>query len=499
MARYKPRRLKDEQDMLFVVSTHGEGDPPQPALGFFEFVESARAPRLESLRFAILALGDSTYEHYCGAGRRLDSRLEALGAERLRPRVDCDVDYDEEAASWTSAIVEALAEKGQEAPVAAAPAFPEATGGYDKRNPFPAILLENIRIVGRHSTKATRHLELSLEGSGLAYEPGDALGLVARNRPEVAEELIAALGLSTDAPVAIKGEQMPLARAFEEKLEIALATPRFLDLWAELSGSAELDALRGDENAAARSEFLGANHVVDIVRRFPVSGIDPERLVGGLRSLQPRLYSIASSLSACPGEVHLTLAPVSYELHGNARKGVASAHLEQALPGDSLPVYVQANPHFRLPADDVPIVMIGAGTGVAPYRGFMQEREARGATGRSWLFFGERNFRSDFLYQAEWQELLKGGTLSRLDVAFSRDAHRKAYVQHRLAERGAELWAWLQEGAHLYVCGDASAMAPDVHRTLLAIAGQQGGLSIEAAEEYLRSLVSSQRYQRDVY
>jgi sulfite reductase (NADPH) flavoprotein alpha-component len=505
LADYKVRQLKDEEDLLFIVSTYGEGDPPQPSIGFFEFLEGRRAPQLANLRFAVLSLGDSTYEKYCEAGKRIDRRLEELGAARLHERVDCDIDYEEPAAAWSGAVVDLLA---AELAAAAAPAFPGPSAvpvpatapAHDKRNPFAATLLENILIVGRHSTKETRHLELDISGSGLAYEPGDALGIVAANDPATVAQLLGATGLDGGTSILVKGESVALAEALERRFEVAIASPRFVDSWAKLSGASELERLRGDDASAERVAFLRDHHVVDIIRRFPVGGVDAESLLAGLRPLQPRLYSIASSLTAVPDEAHLTLAPIRYRLHDEARNGVASALLADRLqPGDILPVYVQHNPHFSLPRDDAPLVMIGAGTGIAPYRGFLQEREATGTGGRSWLFFGERNFRSDFLYQAEWQEWLKRGTLGRMDVAFSRDRGEKVYVQHRMLEQAKELYAWLEEGAHLYVCGDATALAPDVHETLIRIVAEQKGGGREAAEDYVRELAAGHRYQRDVY
>ncbi|MFL6844467.1 MAG: assimilatory sulfite reductase (NADPH) flavoprotein subunit [Allosphingosinicella sp.] len=499
MSDYKVRGLKDEQDLLIVASTHGEGDPPQPAIGFFEYLEGPRAPRLENLRYSVLALGDSTYEKYCEGGRRIDRRLEALGATRLCERVDCDVDFDERAAAWSREALLRLAASNP-APVAAPVGFAPAKTVHDRRNPFTSTVLENIVIVGRGSTKETRHLELDLTGSGLAYQPGDALGILTANDPAIVESVLAATGLSGDFEVMVKGERVPLASALETRFEISLATPRFLEQWARLSGAAEIEALTGEAAAAERAAFLKGHHLIDIVRRFPVGGLDPESFLAGLRPLQPRLYSLASSLAAVPDEAHLTLAPVRYALHGEPRSGVASAQLADRIgAGDTLPVYIQENPHFRLPAGDAPIVMIGAGTGVAPYRAFLQEREAAGGGGRSWLFFGERNFRSDFLYQSEWQAWLKAGTLSRMDVAFSRDKGGRAYVQHRMLEQSADLYAWLEEGAHVYVCGDAATMAPDVHETLVRIVSEQGGLEAEAAEDYVRRLAADHRYQRDVY
>ena len=503
LSDYKVRQLKDEQDVLFIVSTYGEGDPPQPSVGFFEFLEGPRAPKLDGVRFSVLALGDSTYEKYCEAGKRIDNRLEELGATRLSPRVNCDIDYDDPAAGWSEVVVQLLAaDQAASSPqkVAAAPRADSTSNAHDKRNPFNATVLENIQIVGRHSTKETRHVELDLGGSGLIYQPGDSLGFVANNDARVVEELLEATGLSGDAEVAVKSDSVPLAQALAEKFEITIGSPRFIEQWAKLSGAKALEALTGSNMAAERVKFLYDHHIVDIVRQFPVKGVDAASLLAGLRPLQPRLYSLASSQALVGDEAHLTVAPVRFDLHGTGRGGVASTQIADRLEmGSTVPVYVQENPHFRLPDDDVPIIMVGPGTGVAPFRAFLQEREARAAAGRSWLFFGERNFRSDFLYQTEWQQWLEDGVLSQLDVAFSRDAGRKTYVQHRMHERSRDLFALLEEGAHLYVCGDEKAMAKDVHEALLQIIEREGDLTRDGAEEYLRVLSSEHRYQRDVY
>ncbi|HJP67458.1 MAG TPA: assimilatory sulfite reductase (NADPH) flavoprotein subunit, partial [Sphingomicrobium sp.] len=457
LSDYKVRQLKDEQDLLFIVSTYGEGDPPQPAVAFFEFLEGPRAPKLADVRYSVLALGDSTYEKYCEAGKRIDRRLEELGASRISPRIDCDIDYEEPAASWSASLADLLA---KDAGVATPSAFPSAVSAkpaaiHDKRNPFPATVLENIRVVGRHSTKETRHVELDLSGSGLKYQPGDALGFAPSNETRLVEELLEAAGVSGETTVTVKKSSLSLVSALTSRFEITTGSPRFIEQWAKLSSAKELEALNDASAVSQRVQFLAANHIIDIVRRFPVAGISADELIAGLRQLQPRLYSIASSQAAVGDEAHLTVAPVRYELHGSPRRGVASTHIADRLEmGDTVPVYVQENPHFRLPADDVPLIMVGPGTGVAPFRAFLQEREMRAAGGRSWLFFGERNMRSDFLYQLEWQQWLKDGVLSRLDVAFSRESSEKVYVQQRMLERAQELYAWLEEGAHFYVCGD---------------------------------------------
>lgn len=505
VAKYKARSLKDESELLLVVSTHGEGDPPPSALDFFDFLEGRKAPKLPALSFAVLALGDSTYEHFCSAGRRVDERLAELGATRLLERVDCDVDFDEQAEGWIAAATaelkaEAGAAESGAATIAGMLAPPPAASAFNKRSPFTASIFENVALTGRRSSKETRHIELSLEGSGLTYEPGDALGVAPQNDPAMIEALLGALDLSGQTTVTHKDQELRLAAALADRLEITAATPRFLAHWAELAEADDLLALHGDAQSAARAAFLSQHQVIDIVERYPAPGITAEQLIAGLRPLQPRLYSIASSLAAYPEEAHLTVSTVGYELHGRPRRGVASGWLAGLAEEDAgVPVYVQENEHFRLPKDDAKIVMIGAGTGVAPYRAFMQEREERGASGESWLFFGERNFRSDFLYQLEWQELLRGGTLSRLDLAFSRDAAKKVYVQDRIREQGRELYAWLEDGAHLYVCGDAEKLAPDVQAALTGVVAEHGRHGADAAEQYISELRKNDRYLQDVY
>ncbi|WP_337186365.1 assimilatory sulfite reductase (NADPH) flavoprotein subunit [Phenylobacterium sp.] len=502
MGAYKVRQLKDEQDLLLISSTHGEGDPPQAAADFFEFLESRKAPRLEQARFSVLALGDSTYERFCEAGRRLDRRLEELGARRFEPRADCDVDYEEPAAAWMGRVLSHFA-AGPATPAPTAPAAlaarPEPTA-FDRKRPFPAAVIDNLVLTGRGSSKETRHLELSLEGSGLTFEPGDALGLHARNDPAVVAALLDAVALSPEAPVSLKGGDLPLGEALESAYEVTAATPRFLEQWAQVTGAAGLKALLGDDGREARSAFLRGHQVIDIVRAFPAPGVAPVTLLAGLRPLQPRLYSIASSPLVAEDEAHLTVSTVRFALHGTPRSGVASGHIADRLGEDAtLPAYIQPNPHFRLPEPERPILMIGAGTGVAPFRAFMQHREAQGTPGRSWLVLGERNFRTDFLYQTEWQALLRDQALTRMDVAFSRDGDRKLYVQHRLLEHAAEVYAWIEDGACVYVCGDAARLAPDVHEALATILVEQGRLSREDAEERLRGLAREHRYQRDVY
>lgn len=509
LAHYKARTLKDESTALFVTSTAGEGEPPEPALPFFEFLAGRKAPTLAQLRYAVLALGDSTYEFFCEAGKRLDQRLEELGAQRLLDRSDCDVDYEVDAARWTDAILGQLqasasangaasaAASAVGRPLAGAVPAAIATPQYSKSKPFLAQVAESIRLTGRGSSKDTRHVELALDGAGLSYAPGDALGIVPQNQPELVAELIGLFGWSGSERVAGRSGELEIGQALQSEFEITALTPRFIEKWAELSGDTQL----AQQPRAERTAFMAAHHIIDLVKSRPVSGLAPQDFVQALRGLQPRLYSIASSAALAPDEVHLCVAPVRYRLHQRERHGVASVHLTDRLQaGDRVPVYVQHNEHFRLPADPgTPIVMIGAGTGVAPFRAFLQQREALESPGRNWLFFGERNFRTDFLYQAEWQEWLRAGLLTRADVAFSRDQQQKIYVQHKLLEQGPQLYDWINDGAHLYVCGDAGNMAQDVHNALQAVVAQHRGRGNEDAQEFLREMQAAGRYQKDVY
>jgi len=500
MADYKPKQLKNETYLAVLSSTHGEGDPPDNALDLYEFLHGRKAPELKQLQYSVLALGDSSYEYYCQTGKDFDARLAALGGSAIVPRVDCDVDYDDAAERWINALIEALSAT---AAISTTPTVNLAAQSaektvYDRKHPFPAEVLEKQVLSGRGSNKEVLHLELSLEGSGLQYQPGDALGVYAQNDPQLVASLIETLGFDAEAMVEIDNQQQKLSDVLLHQREVTLLTRPMLEQWAELADSETLNDLLADK--AALNDWLPGRDVLDLVQAFHIADLDADQLVGLLRKLPPRMYSIASSQAAVEDEVHITVAAVRYSAHERDRSGVASTWLADRLTEDSkVPVYIDSNKNFKLPDDDVPIIMIGPGTGVAPFRSFMQEREERGAKGRNWLFFGDQHFLSDFLYQVEWLSWRKSGLLTNLDVAFSRDQEEKVYVQHRLRQKSIDIWRWLQEGAHIYVCGDADNMAPDVNEALLDIISKEGGKNRDEANDYLRQLTRDKRYQRDVY
>lgn len=504
MSDFKPNQLKKVTNLLIVVSTHGEGEPPDNALSFHEFLHGRRAPKLEDLRFSVLALGDSSYEFFCQTGKEFDQRLEELGGKRISPRVDCDLDYDEPAAEWLEGVLKGLNEAGGGS-AAPAPAAASQTGesSYSRTNPFRAEVLENLNLNGRGSNKETRHVELSLEGSGLTYEPGDSLGVYPENDPELVELLLKEMNWDPEEIVTLnkQGDVRPLKEALISHYEITVLTKPLLEQAAQLTGNDELRELLAPGNEENVKAYIEGRDLLDLVRDYGPFSVSAQEFVSILRKMPARLYSIASSLSANPDEVHLTIGAVRYDAHGRERKGVCSILCAERLqPGDTLPVYVQHNQNFKLPKDpETPIIMVGPGTGVAPFRSFMQEREETGAEGKAWMFFGDQHFVTDFLYQTEWQNWLKDGVLTKMDVAFSRDTEEKVYVQHRMLEHSAELFEWLQEGAAVYICGDEKHMAHDVHNTLLEIIEKEGNMSREEAEVYLADMQQQKRYQRDVY
>ncbi|MCM3044177.1 assimilatory sulfite reductase (NADPH) flavoprotein subunit [Bacillus altitudinis] len=504
MSDFKPNNLKKINNLLVIVSTHGEGDPPDNALSFHEYVHGRRAPKLDHLSFSVLSLGDSSYEFFCQTGKEFDERFLELGGTRLFDRVDCDLDYDEPFSEWLQGVASSLSE-GEAVSLPQESAGPNSTAvsEYSRTNPFYAEVLENINLNGRGSNKETRHLELSLEGSGLVYEPGDSLGIYPTNDPALVDELIQTCGWNAEESVTVhkNGDTLPLKEALTSHFEITVLTKPLLQKIAELTKSESLHALLEEGNEEKLKEYIAGRDLVDAARDFgPFEGTAAD-FTSILRKIPARLYSIASSLKANDEEVHLTIGAVRYDAHGRERQGVCSILCAERLqPGDTLPVYIQHNQNFKLPQDpDAPIIMVGPGTGIAPFRSFMQEREELGANGKSWLFFGDQHFVTDFLYQTEWQKWLKDGVLTKMDVAFSRDTEEKVYVQHQMKKQSKELFEWLEQGAYVYICGDEKHMAHDVHNTLLSIIQEEGAMSKEKAESYLANLQQQKRYQRDVY
>ncbi|MCG9232329.1 assimilatory sulfite reductase (NADPH) flavoprotein subunit [Vibrio diabolicus] len=500
---YKGKNLAKETHVIIVASTNGEGEAPDNAIELHEFLQSKKAPKLPNLQYGVIALGDSSYEFFCQTGKDFDTYLSKLGATPFIDRLDCDVDYEAPAAEWRKNAlgkVKDTLSSGTEADVVQLPVGQAATAHspYNKQNPYTATLLTSQKITGRDSGKDVRHIEIDLEGSGLTYQPGDALGVWFENSSELANAILGKVGLSGVETVDVDGESLSIHSALVSKYEITTSNPQLITKFAELSDSKKLQKLVDDKDKLR--EYSANTQIVDVLAEKKTK-LTADELISLLRRLTPRLYSIASSQEEVDEEVHLTVALVEYEQNDEKRYGGASSFLAQRLEeGDEVKVFVEHNNNFKLPEDDsTPIIMVGPGTGIAPFRSFIQERENRDAEGKNWLFFGDRTFTQDFLYQVEWQKYLKSGVLSRLDVAFSRDQVEKVYVQHRILENAAQVWQWIQEGAYIYVCGDATRMAKDVHDALVIVAEQEGKMPRDDAEQFINDLRKAKRYQRDVY
>ena len=497
---YPLRELKNERLLYVVISTQGDGDPPDDARGFVEFLAGKRAPKLDELKFAVLGLGDSSYAKFCALGAAIDERLAELGATRLFARGEADVDIETVAAPWLRkalATARDTLKTGNALATVTPLRPPRAVAAWTRDRPFAAEVLVNQRISARESSKDIRHIELSLGLSDLAYEPGDALGVWPTNSPALVSAVLDALKLDAQAPVAHDGQTLPLHEWLAARRELTRVARPFLFAHAQRARHDDLDAIVA--SPVAFPELLNDYQVIDLLHGFPAQW-SAQEFVAALRPQTPRLYSIASSLKVAEGEAHLTVARLAYDAFGRRHCGAASEFLATREADGRVPVFIESNERFRLPQDaSRDVIMIGPGTGVAPFRAFLQERSAIGAKGRNWLFFGNPHLRADFLYQVEWQQALKRGQLHRLDVAFSRDQFDKVYVQHQLRRNGRELYAWLESGAHLYVCGDATRMARDVHMALRDVIVEHGGKSREEAEACLVQLASERRYSRDVY
>ncbi|EIQ3689847.1 NADPH-dependent assimilatory sulfite reductase flavoprotein subunit [Salmonella enterica] len=499
---YKFKQIASEKLLVIVTSTQGEGEPPEEAVTLHKFLFSKKAPKLTDTAFAVFSLGDTSYEFFCQAGKDFDNKLAELGGERLLDRVDADVVYQSAAAQWRARMVDVLKSRTpvvtSAQPVASGAVNDIHTSPYTKDAPLTATLSVNQKITGRNSEKDVRHIEIDLGDSGLRYQPGDALGVWYQNDPALVKELVELLWLKGDEPVTVDGKTLPLAEALEWHFELTVNTANIVENYATLTRSESLLPLVGDK--AQLQHYAATTPIVDMVRFSPAQ-LDAQALIDLLRPLTPRLYSIASSQAETENEVHVTVGVVRYDIEGRARAGGASSFLADRVEEEGeVRVFIEHNDNFRLPANpQTPVIMIGPGTGIAPFRAFMQQRAAEGAEGKNWLFFGNPHFTEDFLYQVEWQRYVKEGVLSRIDMAWSRDQKEKIYVQDKLREQGAELWRWINDGAHIYVCGDARRMAADVEKALLEVIAEFGGMDLESADEYLSELRVERRYQRDVY
>ncbi|SFN10145.1 sulfite reductase (NADPH) flavoprotein alpha-component [Izhakiella capsodis] len=501
---YKFKQIAHEKLLVIVTSTQGEGEPPEEAVALHKFLMSKKAPEMADTAFAVFGLGDRSYTFFSKAGKDFDARLTELGARRLLERVDADVEYAEQAASWRKQMVDILqaclpVESPAIASVTAAGSVNQIDSSpYNKEAPFTASLSVNQKITGRRSDKDVRHIEIDLGDSGLRYQPGDALGVWFENDPALVDELLALLWLKGDELVDVMADTLTIADALQMHFELTVNTPQIVEQYAKLSRSTTLLERVADKTSL--QHYAQSTPIVDMVRESPTE-LSAEQLTTLLRPLTPRLYSIASSQAETENEVHITVGVVRYEIDGRPRSGGASSFLADRITEEGeVRIFIEHNDNFRLPANtDAPIIMIGPGTGIAPFRAFMQQRDNDGATGKNWLFFGNPHFTEDFLYQVEWQRYVKDGLLTHIDLAWSRDQPHKIYVQDLIRNNGAELWRWIEEGAHIYICGDANRMAKDVEQALLDIVAVNGGMDSETADEFLSELRIARRYQRDVY
>jgi sulfite reductase (NADPH) flavoprotein alpha-component len=504
MAQTDTARLAAEKNVLVITSTYGDGEPPDNAKALWEALGKDGVPSLAALRFSVCSLGDTNYAQFCRCGQDFDARLEKHGATRVSPRVDCDLEYEEKFLTWLDTSLTALGSaaagenqnsKIQTSAAAPAPAAEPAEPAYSKKNPYPALLLTSRNLNGAGSAKSVHHIEFDLGTSGLSYEAGDALGVIPQNCTELVADVLAALGCDGEEAVsAPDGSPTSLRHALTAFYDLGKPSP---ELIAAYSSPAP-----GVSTAATTAVAVAHHHVIDVLHAYPETRVTPARFVGLLKKIQPRLYSISSSPKAHPGQVHLTVGAVRYDHAGRPRKGVCSTFLaDRATAGETrVGVFVHGNKAFRPPANgDVPMIMVGPGTGIAPFRAFLEERQASGAKGKNWLFFGDQRAATDFLYREHLETMQKAGILTRLDTAFSRDQTEKIYVQHRMLEAAAELYAWLEAGAHFYVCGDASRMAKDVDVALHQVVEKAGGKTAEQAAAYVQNLKATKRYARDVY
>ena len=502
MEDYKLKDLASEKKLLIIVSTHGDGEPPFQAKEVYDYIHGKRAPKLDGVQYAVLALGDSSYLHFCKTGKDFDKQLEKLGAKRIKNILCCDVDYKQSDEQWLKEVLQDFKQiAGSAGPNTARQQKTYSlvkTTGYSKQKPYMAPVFEKINLHGRGSERQTLHIELQTEAEGLTYEPGDSAGIIPVNSEELIAEVLKVTALQPNEIVEVNNTERTLHEALYRDFELSKITSDVIKRYLEIVPNNELKKISEDINSL--QTYIYGRDIVDLFTDYPAV-ITAGQLIKLLRPLQPRYYSIASSPKAFPGEIHLTVALVDYTHSGRNKRGTCSGFLSEILTeNEQVPVFIEPNPNFRLPVNPTtPIIMIGAGTGIAPYRAFVQERELSTGAGKSWLFFGNRNFETEFLYQTEWQQHLKTGALTRMDVAFSRDQDEAVYVQHRMLEHAKELYQWIEDGAHIYICGDRKKMATDVQNALLSIIQQEGGYNPEEAQEFADQLQKEKRLQTDVY
>lgn len=503
-----PRDSLPEVEHLFIIcSTQGVGEPPINALDLYDYLHGDDAPQLDQVNFAVLALGDQDFPDFCQAGKDFDHILGQLGANRVADRVDCDFDYEETAEQWITNMLELLTQassnKNEETPSVENEdvTIEEPQAPYSKSNPFQAEVLKNTILTQPEASREVRHLEISLEGYREAYEPGDSLVVIPQNDPVLVNQLIDALNWDAETPIQMNDSDSmrSLKEALTHDFEIAKLTPVLMKNAAELLGNPMLNA--NIQKSEWVQNYIYGKDVIDLIRDFTPVALEPNMLPQLLRKLPPREYSIASSNKINPNSVHITVRVVKYEAHRRERFGVCSVQLaDRTSVGDKLPVYLKKNPNFKFPYDtETPVIMIGAGTGIAPYRAYLQERAYLNLKGEQWLIFGNQNYHHDFLYKDDLEQWLEEGVLSKLDLAFSRETENKIYVQHRIEENSAEFYKWIQAGATIYLCGNKDEMASGVHESLIKVLIKEGNMDETEAEAYLTEMIKNQRYQRDVY
>jgi len=493
-------QLPQMQYLLIITSTYGEGAMPDNAEMLWEAANSDAAPRLDNVNYSVLALGDTSYDLFCQAGIDWDNKLAALGAKRLFDRVDCDVDFEAPAEKWLSEVIPLMAE-GASTVAVVDTETPTAKSAYNRKNPFPAKLRVNRIVTALDSSKETRHYEISITGSGLSYEAGDALCVIPTNCPDLVAQIVKAIGCTGEEDEPVNGELMKLSDALRTHFEIKLPGKELIEEIASRSGDQELNALLLSGDKEKLSDYLWGRDILDLLLQFPGVEFSAAEFLRLLKPLQHRAYSISSSGKKYPDSVHLTVASVRYDAHGRQHKGVCSTYLADLVNEETdVRIFFTPNNNFRVPADDnLPMIMVGPGTGIAPFRAFLQEREFRKAPGKNWLFFGDRNASTDFIYREEIEAMQADGLLTKLDLAFSRDQAEKIYVQDRMKENGAELYAWLEQGGYFFVCGDAYRMAKDVDQALHDVIREHGKKNLIEAVEYVNQLKKDKRYVRDVY